>query len=903
MTVGDTESWRRRYPTGRGTVAMATVAFTRALRLMETGVNDDRRGNYRGAFLAFREAAQIVVKEVLPSLEAARKAGQVTPDQHARMYAKFAGAADLYLKNAASAKEKLEAQRSAADKARADTATSGPGTSDRVRAPSAPDALAKELQDERRSAEVLRRQVAALQEELGRRTYPGGHPPMFRSSSLQLQQVDASGGVTASLPASMCSEAGIGVEDYRDIAMGFETAAGIASWTAERPVIPGEAVDAEEGTADGFGRSVRRGFRQVVLYRLPLRDDASVSSFEGHLERLARLLEKGAPSLCAVRQVHFVESSLPTSERCRTAVVEVHAPVDAITLDEWLSPPSKGGAGGAGGAGGSGAAGDDGDSAELPACGKPVWMVKQLFLQLSNVLQLLHSANLPGCLHRRSIRVSTAADESMRLSVVVLPVDCGDGSVPELPASDAAPPPIRGVESGSAASDVYLLGSWLFEALFGRQPVLLPGEPAVKVPSEIPGAVGMTAVRFGDLMSRILLRDPAGRLSSFQITVHPAMTVSVVADMKSESVILKTEAKVKALNEALAAMRDDDSRRVSLRVRRSFLVETAALAIVRLPKAHLRRKLSVQFEGEAGVDAGGLTSELYEQFFVALFDESCSLFEGQREDVANPLFLPRGPPEGSSRLPDETARTYEGVGRMLAKVLFDGRSVPARFAPSLYKYMLDLPPNLHDLDTFDPRKGKFCRELMQYAPMDVEALMFDFEDVGGSADEELSVTNRTDYVNRMIPWELVGKREESLSAMKKGFDAVGISATLRLFTATELMSLVMGQQNVSPQDVVKRLKFEEYPRGSKLPGHFKAAVKALSRDDIKRFLVYVTAQSVMPPPGTKIVIRRSLRTGALFTSHTCFNRLDVPDLSNAAVVRRRLALCLANLENAGFGEA
>jgi hypothetical protein len=34
--------------------------------------------------------------------------------------------------------------------------------------------------------------------------------------------------------------------------------------------------------------------------------------------------------------------------------------------------------------------------------------------------------------------------------------------------------------------------------------------------------------------------------------------------------------------------------------------------------------------------------------------------------------------------------------------IFDGQPVPARFSPYLFKFLLDLQPNLHDFEAFDP---------------------------------------------------------------------------------------------------------------------------------------------------------------------------------------------------------
>lgn len=34
--------------------------------------------------------------------------------------------------------------------------------------------------------------------------------------------------------------------------------------------------------------------------------------------------------------------------------------------------------------------------------------------------------------------------------------------------------------------------------------------------------------------------------------------------------------------------------------------------------------------------------------------------------------------------------------------IFDGQPIPVLFAPSLYKFLLGLPVNMHDLEAFDP---------------------------------------------------------------------------------------------------------------------------------------------------------------------------------------------------------
>ena len=91
--------------------------------------------------------------------------------------------------------------------------------------------------------------------------------------------------------------------------------------------------------------------------------------------------------------------------------------------------------------------------------------------------------------------------------------------------------------------------------------------------------------------------------------------------------------------------------------------------------------------------------------------------------------------------------------------------------------------------------------------------------------------------------------------MKKGFDSLGIAAHLRLFTCTELMALVAGQQTVDAEEVVARMVFERFPAGSSTPNLFRRLVRSLNSVECRKLLVFATAQSALPAAGTNIVIQ------------------------------------------------
>jgi len=58
-------------------------------------------------------------------------------------------------------------------------------------------------------------------------------------------------------------------------------------------------------------------------------------------------------------------------------------------------------------------------------------------------------------------------------------------------------------------------------------------------------------------------------------------------------------------------------------------------------------------------------------------------------------------------------------GRLMGKSVIDRSPIPARFAPSLFKFLLGTEPSLHDLELFDSDLalslrwgGAFCNSLI-----------------------------------------------------------------------------------------------------------------------------------------------------------------------------------------------
>jgi len=104
----------------------------------------------------------------------------------------------------------------------------------------------------------------------------------------------------------------------------------------------------------------------------------------------------------------------------------------------------------------------------------------------------------------------------------------------------------------------------------------------------------------------------------------------------------------------------------------------------------LRRPLDITFEGEAGVDAGGLTKEFFHLAFEAVVSRTykdCPMFEGERGH-----FIPNAAAE-------HLVNGYKYVGMMIVHAAMNGcRGLPG-LSPAVQHYIVhgDGPATIEDI--------------------------------------------------------------------------------------------------------------------------------------------------------------------------------------------------------------
>jgi len=184
------------------------------------------------------------------------------------------------------------------------------------------------------------------------------------------------------------------------------------------------------------------------------------------------------------------------------------------------------------------------------------------------------------------------------------------------------------------------------------------------------------------------------------------------------------------------------SRSISLNIRRDMVfLDSFRSLCFRTGEEIKNARLNVRFQGEEGVDAGGLTREWYQVLARQMFDPNYALFTPVSSDSAT------FHPNKSSYVNDEHLMFFKFVGRIIGKALYDGRLLDCHFSRAVYKHILNRPISVKDLEYYDNTYYKNLMWMLENPITDIVVETFSIE------AEEYGVTHTIDLVpdGRTIP--------------------------------------------------------------------------------------------------------------------------------------------------------
>ncbi|KAG5080956.1 hypothetical protein AAZX31_02G201900 [Glycine max] len=359
-------------------------------------------------------------------------------------------------------------------------------------------------------------------------------------------------------------------------------------------------------------------------------------------------------------------------------------------------------------------------------------------------------------------------------------------------------------------------------------------------------------------------------------------------------------------------------------VRRAYVLEDSYNQLRLRSTQDLKGRLTVHFQGEEGIDAGGLTREWYQLLSRVIFDKGALLFT----TVGNESTFQPNP---NSVYQTEHLSYFKFVGRVVGKALFDGQLLDVHFTRSFYKHILGVKVTYHDIEAIDPHYFRNLKWMLENDISDVLDLTFsidadeeklilyertevtDYELIPGGRNIKVTEENKHQYVDLVAEHRLTTAIRPQINSFLEGFNEMIPRELISIFNDKELELLISGLPDIDLDDLRANTEYSGYSAASPVIQWFWEVVQGLSKEDKARLLQFVTGTSKVPLEGfsalqgisgsQKFQIHKAYGSpDHLPSAHTCFNQLDLPEYPSKHHLEERLLLAIHEAsEGFGFG--
>ncbi|KAL4930097.1 NEDD4 family E3 ubiquitin-protein ligase [Aspergillus undulatus] len=352
-----------------------------------------------------------------------------------------------------------------------------------------------------------------------------------------------------------------------------------------------------------------------------------------------------------------------------------------------------------------------------------------------------------------------------------------------------------------------------------------------------------------------------------------------------------------------------------VKVRRNNIFEDSYAEIMRQSASDLKKRLMIKFDGEDGLDYGGLSREFFFLLSHEMFNPFYCLFEYSAHDNYTLQINPH------SGVNPEHLNYFKFIGRVVGLAIFHRRFLDSFFIGAFYKMMLRKKVSLQDMEGVDE---DLHRNLAWTLENDIEGIIeltftVDDEKFGerrtielkpGGEDIPVTNENKHEYVELVTEWKIVKRVEEQFNAFMSGFNELIPADLVNVFDERELELLIGGIADIDVDDWKKHTDYRGYQEQDEVIQNFWKIVRTWDAEQKSRLLQFTTGTSRIPVNGFKdlqgsdgprrFTIEKSGDPIALPKSHTCFNRLDLPPYKTHETLEHKLSIAVE--ETLGFGQ-
>ena len=352
-----------------------------------------------------------------------------------------------------------------------------------------------------------------------------------------------------------------------------------------------------------------------------------------------------------------------------------------------------------------------------------------------------------------------------------------------------------------------------------------------------------------------------------------------------------------------------------IKVRRKNIFEDAYQEIMRQTPEDLKKRLMIKFDGEEGLDYGGVSREFFFLLSHEMFNPFYCLFEYSAHDNYTIQINP------NSGINPEHLNYFKFIGRVVGLGVFHRRFLDAFFVGALYKMMLRKKVVLQDMEGVDADVYNSLKWTLDNQIDDVLDLTFSADDerfgevvtvdlIPNGRDIEVTDENKKEYVEKYTQWRIVDRVQEQFKAFMDGFNELIPEDLVTVFDERELELLIGGIAEIDIEDWKKHTDYRGYQESDEVIQWFWKCVSEWDNEQRARLLQFTTGTSRIPVNGFKdlqgsdgprrFTIEKAGECKQLPKSHTCFNRVDLPPYTDYDSLKQKLTLAVE--ETIGFGQ-
>ncbi|KAG8176488.1 hypothetical protein JTE90_017543 [Oedothorax gibbosus] len=339
-----------------------------------------------------------------------------------------------------------------------------------------------------------------------------------------------------------------------------------------------------------------------------------------------------------------------------------------------------------------------------------------------------------------------------------------------------------------------------------------------------------------------------------------------------------------------------------LRVKRDHIIDDALVGLEMVAMenpTNLKKQLVVEFEGEQGIDEGGVSKEFFQLVVEEIFNPDFAMFT-LNPDTQMYWFNPTS---------FESDAQFTLIGIILGLAIYNNIILDVHFPMVVYRKLMGKKGTFYDLADWNPSLCKGLQDLLSYQDEDVEnAFMLTFrisyKDVFGTVlihdlkedgDKILvNQSNKEEFVRLYADFLLNKSIAKQFQAFKRGFQMVTDDSPLKLlFRPEEIELLVCGSKNFDFNALEEATEYDGgYASDTPIIKWFWELVHDFKIEEKRKLLQFTTGSDRVPVGGLSklklVIARHGADSDRLPTAHTCFNVLLLPEYSTKEKLEERL---------------